>query len=1289
MEKGKNKELQNWKGTSQSDRLFKALLPEHIKIDERSEADLMNFASRYSELVRFFNSKNTPSASWDKFINNDISIFLSTIIATNIRAIDEQHILHLNELERARTADEKKQCLKVIFGHIVDIAVMINDWYRQASALNDNVRGEVLGMELEIETAIRQKLGRNLKRIKSLDLSVGETGGLGAPIGINYNSFDTIWALEEVKAEPIFGVASSFSDKVNLLISRTRLIYRTFLSVLTYLVNRAPYYLEESLDNKSNHKPDVALYIAFLKLFKHSQDHLNTMTKRHLDYYYYKVLQQDHGKVEADKVNVYFELADHISEYYIEEGTLLDAGTDENGVELVYKLDSDLMIHQDKIASLKSIFVSKNAFLGIGSSFQLITNIYSAPIANSRDGLGKSFIHGNRAWPTFGEEQFDKAADEHTMIPADVGFAVSAPILRMDEGQRNVNMVFQFDRVSASTLNRLILDISRNKQLSRPNTYFLVFQDSLEILLTGENGWLPIEDYVVSPPEEVEADQFNLAFELPQSAPSIVDYDPEIHGAGFVANQPIIKILLRKEASSYVYSFLRDLVLETIFINVDVKNVKGLDIYNDIGRLDANSPFQPFGPSPRVGSYLLVGKSEIFRKGITDLKFHIDWQGLPEEEGGFEAYYSAYDQGINNYSFQVKLTALSKNTFLPVDINEQPQFSLFTGDYMDGALMKKTTFEDYNINALDIQPNFQLDEIENFDNYTPSGFFKLELISPKMGFGGDIYPTIFAKAAVENSRPKRRGLWRIIETETIEMPNPPASPSIKSLTLDYSASARINVLPSRALDKDREIPEKIFHIHPFGILQTFSGEATLDRFMVPQFNENAYLFIGIRDLVPPQRVSLLFQMKESEVAHTFRTRPEIGWAYLREGEWEFLSEEKILSDTTDGFTATGIIQIDVPRDIEKGSNILDKDLHWLRISVKGDVEMLSKTFDVYTQAVSATWEDRGNEDHIGKVLPAYSVINLVDMIPEIRTVTQPHASYGGKVKEEQKSFYTRISERLRHKQRSITSWDYERLVLERFPEIYQVKCVPHSGNEEFVDYGTVLIVVVPRIDHASGYFEPKVNYNTLQAIKEYLQVFSSPFVNIEVRNPVYEKLKISCGVVFNKGKNNGIFLEKLNKEIRKFVCPWMFGESMELDLGGGINKNTVLSFVEKRPYVKFITRFSMVQVINDEGYYSLEDTARDTSHSPVIAASKPWSVLVPLESHPISFLERIAYQSPDPAGIDTMIVGTDFIVKDESEEHLDDRVEERQFQKFSGKRALKTESGKRFFLKINLDKLKK
>ncbi len=60
---------------------------------------------------------------------------------------------------------------------------------------------------------------------------------------------------------------------------------------------------------------------------------------------------------------------------------------------------------------------------------------------------------------------------------------------------------------------------------------------------------------------------------------------------------------------------------------------------------------------------------------------------------------------------------------------------------------------------------------------------------------------------------------------------------------------------------------------------------------------------------------------------------------------------------------------------------------------------------------------------------------------------QPFQSFDGKHAEVGKEFYTRVSERLRHKGRAITAWDYEHLVLDRFPGIYKVKCITHAEPE--------------------------------------------------------------------------------------------------------------------------------------------------------------------------------------------------------------------------------------------------
>ena len=53
------------------------------------------------------------------------------------------------------------------------------------------------------------------------------------------------------------------------------------------------------------------------------------------------------------------------------------------------------------------------------------------------------------------------------------------------------------------------------------------------------------------------------------------------------------------------------------------------------------------------------------------------------------------------------------------------------------------------------------------------------------------------------------------------------------------------------------------------------------------------------------------------------------------------------------------------------------------------------------------------------------------------------------------AFYVRVSERLRHKARAITIWDYEHLILEAFPLIHKVKCLNHTKSVD-ADYNEVL-----------------------------------------------------------------------------------------------------------------------------------------------------------------------------------------------------------------------------------------
>ncbi len=1247
-----NKQKRTWYGVAQSDRLKAALLPDYVKIDERKISDLMAFTVELAQHIHFYNQRDEVDGNWVKFFKNDMSFFLASIMATDLKAIEQTRLTILEEINPIFVLERQQNGLKELFRHTFSLAKMLNDWYLTSLRIADRTLQEPEGIEEGLENAITQKLGAMLQELKGYDLGAAKV--LGQPVGLDYKVFHDIWGLDKVEeAKELFGDREDTVQQIQVAVKKVRLIYRGIYNSLSFIIHNSASYLEETLESKQNHEPGTALFIAFLKLFAHAKDNLNGMTKKHLDYYYYKILQQHTRAAVPDSVHVFFEAQPKGKRMMLKAGTELSAGRDGKGVDCLFRTEHDLELSKIQLAELKTLFLERNKSIGIGSSYQLITNVYAAPIANSADGKGREFVQGEESWPLFGENQFDKRKDERFMRYADLGFAIASPILALSEGRRRVEMIFRFDEGTTSTIVRLIKDISRNEKIGRKDALVKILQDSLMLEVSSTGLWFEVPTYEVNiPTESLDDFSFSLGFSLLASDPPLCDYDKEMLGDGFDTQLPVVKIKLRSEGSIYAYSFLRDLIVQSVEIKVDVKGIKNLELANDLGKLDATLPFQPFGPTPKLGAYFLLGKAELFRKEIIHLAFNFDWYNLPKDKGGFRNYYQAYGRRVNNEDFLVGLSALSGNEFMPKEVLEQQLFELFETDEQEDTLKESTHFEAINLENLGIKPDYFLGNQEIFDNNTRAGFFKIELTSPEIAFGHAIFPKIFAEVAMENAQQKSfPGLNIGKQVPLREVPEAPFIPMIRKVTLDYSASTEINLLALRSDMHSAKSPDQFYHLHPFGNIRTFHQNRASDRFLLPQFEHHGYLYIGLKNLNPPEKLSLLFQMHEGEEANTFHERPEVVWWYWEEGHWVRISEENILMETTDSFAGTGIVSLKIPQKASKGSGILNSDLHWLRLTIDGTTRAIPHVKAIHTNAVVATWWDNGNSRTLDRTLAPNTIKNLLHPIKSVMKVLQPYPSFGGRIKEDELSFYTRVSERLKHKNRAVNYWDFERLILEKFPQLFQVKCISRRGNEDFISQdNTVMAIIAPKIDVNERIVRPQVGFSRLQEVKGFLTSVASPFTSIEVRNPTYENLKITFGVIFQKGKNNGNYIEKLNKDIRNYVCPWLYSSEKAINIGGSLNKNSLLNFVKNRSYVKFVTRFSIVQIYKDKTGATYEDTARNHSHSPVIQASTPWSVLVPLESHPIVFLERNVYENPEPAAIDSMILETDFILKKDQEE---------------------------------------
>ena len=483
--------------------------------------------------------------------------------------------------------------------------------------------------------------------------------------------------------------------------------------------------------------------------------------------------------------------------------------------------------------------------------------------------------------------------------------------------------------------------------------------------------------------------------------------------------------------------------------------------------------------------------------------------------------------------------------------------------------------------------------------------------------------------------------------------------------------------------------EEFVHLFPFGTIETFpiknkpisfddidksKDNLLIDTdYLLPQikygFNsdnftgKNQYLsavyqqgnlLIGIEDLKPSQNLSLLFKIADGTAEDNDNEPPKINWSYLINNEWRPLPDENIVSDSTYGLQATGIILFDFPADATNNNTVVAKGLHWLCASVDKDADKIPRIINVIAQANKAVFYDQQNDPlHYKMPLPAESIAKLSVKVPEVKVVNQPFESFDGKMKEEGKVFYARASERLRHKHRAITPWDYEHLVLQHFPSIYKVKCLTHTdprcicrhpkdagGNYIAgecccgqVAPGHILIVPVSNLRNKNvvDILKPRTGRRTLLQVEEYLKKLTSPFVHVHAKNPKFEEIKTAFNVKFYTGTDKGRYLKQLNEDIVKFLTPWAFDANKEVVFGGSIYASAIINFIEELDYVDYITCFRMIHIVKgccDSDRLKeltcpemqVKDPGAVNRFETVIEATSPQAILTSAKKHCIELI---------------------------------------------------------------------
>lgn len=932
--------------------------------------------------------------------------------------------------------------------------------------------------------------------------------------------------------------------------------------------------------------------LIFIQLFTYLQKDFNSVAKKHLAYYYSKILLFKLLNAKPDQVHVLFELNKQTKSFKIDGGSLLFAGKDEEGRDQLYKIKREVTINQAVIGEIRTLFVQSSQLPRL---FKSVLN-YEQLVSMSAD---------RKRWEPFGLPDAASGVRGQSFETASLGWAIASPLLWLSEGVRNISVTIKCD-IPATFVSPL------NSE---------TIAQHLQVDLSTMNSWFPAPLKFGTLTYNLTDVQIDLHIDIPVDFPAVT---PPIFDVSLSQHilWPALRCRLRPEAPDSLYQQFQSFKIKLINLAVGVIGYKKLIIYNDLGPIETGKPFQPFGTLPRPDTSFYIGSPEFFNKKLSTLEIALHWNNIPNPNLGnyYRGYFKKSDgkylsnvapvppDPIANPDFKVNLEQLIAGQWVPLSVSD---LSLFDADASQPVFFRKNTaYNELDLQHFGTQPEMVVSELPA-PSKAQNGYIAIRLqptTSPagfKTGirsFGHDEFPTVLSEIAIGKA-------LNNVDFTNVDFPNQPYTPAIKEVLINYTSEETLDFTSASRT-------AQFLHIEPFGI-----RDLKIRSSLIPVIPKEGYLYIGLDKLTPPQNVSFLFQIEEgtNDPDKTLLAQ-DIEWSYLSGDQWIILENNAVIADTTRGFQTSGIIELSIGADSTQEHTLMPSGRHWIRGFVAANAAGACEVVAVYTQAATAEYitpelpediinlEDLEVEplDLAKHILPENSIKQLAVLHPEVRAILQPYPSFDGSSVEALRSFYARISERLRHRNRPVTMWDYERIVLQAFPDIYKVKCLPHTNPSvqpaASQAPGNVTLVVVPSFfGRVQRVLEPRANSITLIRIREFLEQSAPVQTAVHVVNPVYERIMLDFKVGFYEGKDPGYYSKVLNDELVQFLSPWAFDSSRDIIFGGSFTRSDVIDFIEKRDYVDFVTDLFMYSSASGPGCPGIGEMSIITSPGTPVA----------------------------------------------------------------------------------------
>ena len=1175
--------------------------------------DIINFDQK--------NNKNTLV----EFLENDDIIIYSLIISTNDKKIKDFVLNNILYLKNAKNIILENDNIFHIFSIIYEFLILIKYWYKNLSNENiikDNIEHSLDETVFYIKTLIDEikKLQINTEKINNIIYKIN--------IALSKKPYSTTTTNIDLNEKNFNNDKSTIYDFCYDII---RNILESFIKKISDLKSLAIKNFFNVLYNQ-NHNPHITLLITFFKELSNVKKSIFNFSTRIKDYYYKGILMYENKPEKKDETIVMFYKQNDKDTNFIGQNTELYGGKDEKNNDIIFETTKNLKINSMNIKTIRTISKISNK---IDKKETSLYKSYKIAEYNMEE-----IYNNNQLLNLFSTK---KGNDIHLLDTKNntLGNILSSKIFKLTEGLRKIKIKFFLsDKLVTAIVNYLKnYNIINNNKIESIKKYTELLKDSLTIKFTSSAGLIEIDNSNIN----ISFDEKNTSIDIDM----LLSY--EIPGIDIckdfcIKDIPSILFLANDKTTLWAFLLFINLKYDKIKIIVNVEKCNNITVQNDLGISNNSMSYQLFGPSPQVNSAVYIACDEIFNKKISELKIKLKWSELPEDN--FETHYQDYNKDIETSSFKVKISFLKNKEWVPINENDRQKLNLFELD--ENKKIKKETVLNINIEKLGINLKNQFEyETQHLSANTIGGFLKIELVEPIFAFGHKLYSEILTKKILS----KKNILLKIFSPIDLKMPY---TPTVEKITIDYTSE--INIYNNNEQDF------KINRIHPFGYfnIDAIKADIQANNTLTKEdlsYSDKTTLFIEITNISSPT-INLYFALDETtSKIRKNKLNTKIG--YIINNKCIFFKEHEIILDETNGFTKSGTIKIKLPK-INTGINTYqqskyDKSL-WIVIYFLEDRDSLPTILGIYYNCVKAIRTSINNN----LSLPQNSLKSIHNNKNININILQPFRSYGGCKKETDDEMFIRIKNRLQSKGRCITSEDYTNFILENFKEVKSIKIIQNNNKytpeNNIQTKNTTILVILNKKEYMGNNIKfPEASPELLNAIKNKLESCCSPFVNLNIINPSYEKLKVMIRVNFKNIADENLLKEQLNKDISYFISPWLIKTEININISSSFSVIDLVKFIKSKPYINIIENLYVLKICENKIQYTYR-------FNDIIYPENDHSIFYSEDNHTI-ISDDLSKNIKSDINIENarinedMIIGAEKLENSNNNTHLPDNIE--------------------------------